>query len=126
MSLHAKLSPEALARLRAQKRNSIITSIIIAILIVFLICVILLYLLLPIIYNNSQELVAYQTATKDAEEVTKPEMTNNVERKPTAPSSSMAKIIAANTPSITAIPVPEIDAPNPSLDFGNGDDFGAG
>ncbi|MEM9235331.1 MAG: prenyltransferase/squalene oxidase repeat-containing protein, partial [Verrucomicrobiota bacterium] len=43
-----------------------------------------------------------------------------------APSSSMAKVIAANTTSPTAVPVPEVDVPEPSTDFGDGDDFGDG
>jgi len=47
-------------------------------------------------------------------------MARTVERKPSAPSSSMAKVIAANTVSTTAIPVPEIDVPEPSTDFGDG------
>lgn len=38
----------------------------------------------------------------------------------------MAKVIAANTTSPTAIPVPEIEVPVPSAEFGDGDDFGAG
>lgn len=53
-------------------------------------------------------------------------MTRAVERKPAAQSSSMAKVIAANTHSNTAIPLPEIKAPDPAIDFGDGDDFGDG
>ena len=126
MSLHAQLSPEALARLHAQQRNSTITSIIISILVVLLVGVILLYLLLPPIDNYSPEIVSYQAGAEEEDKVTKREMTRAVERKPSAPSSSMAKVIAANTTSTTAIPVPEVDVPDPSTDFGNGDDFGDG
>jgi hypothetical protein len=35
-------------------------------------------------------------------------------------------VIAAQTTSNVAIPVPEVDVPQPSTDFGNGDDFGDG
>jgi competence protein ComGC len=126
MSLHAQLSPEAMTKLRAQQRNSTITSIIISLLLVLLVGVILLYLLLPPINNFTPEIVSYQTGDEDKEKVTKRQMTRAVERKPSAPSSSMAKVIAANTVSPTAIPVPEIDVPDPSTDFGNGDDFGDG
>jgi hypothetical protein len=126
MSLHAQLSPEAQARLHAQQRNSTITSIIISLLMVVLIGLVLLYLLLPPIDNFTPEIVSYQAGAEDKEKVTKREMTRAVERKPSAPSSSMAKVIAANTTSPTAIPVPEIDVPDPSTDFGNGDDFGDG
>ena len=38
----------------------------------------------------------------------------------------MSKVIAANTSSPTAIPIPEIDVPDPSTDFGDGNDFGDG
>jgi hypothetical protein len=38
----------------------------------------------------------------------------------------MAKVIAANTQSPTAVPVPDQLTNAPSLDFGDGDDFGAG
>ncbi len=54
------------------------------------------------------------------------EMTPKVQRKPSAPSSSMAKVIASTTPSPTAIPVPDVRVPDPSVDFGSGDDFGDG
>ncbi|MBK1831508.1 terpene cyclase/mutase family protein [Verrucomicrobiaceae bacterium R5-34] len=126
MSLHAQLSPEAQARLAAQQRNSTITSIIISLLVVTLIGIILLFLLLPPVDNFTPEIVSYQSGADDKEKVTKREMTRAVERKPSAPSSSMAKVIAANTSSTTAVPVPEIDVPDPSMDFGNGDDFGDG
>lgn len=126
MSLHAQLSPEAQARLQAQQRNSTITSIIISVLVVCLMLVILLYLLLPPIDNFTPEIVSYQAGADDKEKVQKREMTRAVERKPSAPSSSMAKVIAAQTTSPTAVPVPEVDVPDPSTDFGNGDDFGDG
>jgi len=126
MSLHAQLSPEAQARLHAQQRNSTITSIIISILVVCLMGIILLYLLLPPIDNFTPEIVSYQSGADEEEKVNKREMTRTVQRKPSAPSSSMAKVIAASTVSNTAIPVPEMDVPDPSTDFGNGDDFGDG
>ena len=126
MSLHAQLSPEAQARLAAQQRNSTITSVIIALLVVLLIGVVLLLLLLPKVDNFTPEIVSYQAGTDETEKVVKRELNRAVERKPSAPSSSMAKVIAANTTSTTAVPVPEIDVPDPSTDFGNGDDFGDG
>lgn len=126
MSLHAQLSPEAQKRLHDQQRNSTITSIIISLLVILLIGIILLYLFLPPIEKFTPEIVSYQAGTEDKDKVTKREITRAVERKPSAPSSSMAKVIAASTSSPTAIPVPEIDVPDPSTDFGNGDDFGDG
>lgn len=126
MSLHAQLSPEAQARLQAQQRNSTITSIIISILSVLLVGIILLYWFLPVIENVTPDIVSYQAGADEKDKVQKREITRAVERKPSAPSSSMAKVIAANTTSPTAVPVPEVDVPDPSADFGNGDDFGDG
>ena len=126
MSLHAQLSPEAEARLRAQQRNSTITSIIISILSVVLIGILLLWILLPTIETFTPEIVSYQAGAEDEQKITKREMTRAVERKPSAPSSSMAKVIAANTTSLTAVPIPDVDTPDPSADFGDGNDFGDG
>ena len=47
-------------------------------------------------------------------------------KKPSAPSSAMAKVIAAQTTSPTAIPVPELDDLLPAADFGDRADFGGG
>jgi hypothetical protein len=51
---------------------------------------------------------------------------NQVQRKPSAPSSSMAKVVAADSTSTVAIPEPPTNTPAPTRDFGDGDDFGAG
>ena len=126
MSLHAQLSPEAEARLRAQQRNSTITSIIISILSVVLIGILLLWILLPTVETFTPEIVSYQAGAEEEKKITKREMTRAVQRKPAAPSSSMAKVIAANTTSLTAVPIPEVDTPDPSADFGDGNDFGDG
>jgi hypothetical protein len=54
-------------------------------------------------------------------------MTRGVARKPSAPSSSMAKVIASNARSNTAIPVPEVaEIQDLSMDFGTGSAFGDG
>jgi hypothetical protein len=126
MSQHAKLSPEAKAKLHAQKRNSTISSIIIALLISALLVVILYYIAISPIFKNTEELVTYSAGTESEEKVVKPEMTDQVEKKPSSPSASLAKVIAANTPSPTAIPVTDLTITEPSLDFGNSDDFGDG
>jgi hypothetical protein len=126
MSLHAQLSPEAQAKLDAQKRNSTISSIIIALLICALLVAILFYIALSPLFKNTEELVTYSSGTNAEETIVKPEMNNEVEKKPSSPSSSMAKVIAANTPSATAVPVPDQIVTEPSLDFGDGDDFGDG
>ncbi|MFP6881739.1 MAG: prenyltransferase/squalene oxidase repeat-containing protein [Roseibacillus sp.] len=125
MSLHAQLSPEAEAKLEAQKRNSVITSVVISLLVLALIILVLLFILLPSLLLSSPSLVTYQAGMPDEDKMERKEITDQIQRKPSAPSSSMAKVIASSTPSPTAVPVPETDA-EPNLDFGSGDDFGAG
>lgn len=126
MSQHAQLTPEAEKKLQNQKRNSTISSIIIALLFCALLVAILFYIALSPLFKNTDEFVTYSSNAETEDTVTKPEMTNQVEKKPSAPSSSMAKVIAANTPSPTSIPVPDETAVEPSLDFGDGNDFGDG
>lgn len=126
MSLHAQLSPEAQARLQTQQRNSTISAIVISILVIVLLCLILAFILLPSWVKETPVIVSYQGTVTEDTNVEVKKMNTSVERKPSAPSSSMAKVIAANTASPTAVPVPEVDIPNPSTDFGNGEDFGEG
>ncbi len=126
MSLHAQISAEAQAKLEAQKRNSTISSIIIALLFCALLVAILVLITLSPIFKNIEEMVTYTPTGESEETVTKPEMTSEVEKKPSSPSSSMAKVIASNTPSAVSVPVPDQIVAEPSLDFGNGNDFGDG
>ncbi|MCP5111738.1 MAG: hypothetical protein GY953_12985, partial [bacterium] len=126
MSLHAQLTPEAEDRLRAQKRNSTISSVLISILILVLGGLILAFILLPSLFVESPTIVTYNSGAPDKEELEKKQINNQIKRQTSAPSSAMAKVIASTTPSPTAIPVPEVDVPNPSTDFGSGDDFGDG
>jgi hypothetical protein len=126
MSLHAQLSPEAQARLDAMKRNSTISSIIIAILSIVLIGLLLAFIFIQPFLKETPVIVTY-SANVPAEEVLETKkVSTNSKQKPSAPSSSSAKVIAAATTSNVAIPVPEVDVPQPSTDFGNGDDFGDG
>lgn len=127
MSLHAQLSPEAQARLKAQQRISTLTSIIVAILSVALIGTLLLLLLLPSVETFTPEIVSYHSPSEEDNKVQKRQIiTRAVERKPSAPSSSMARVIAANTQSNVAVPIPEINVTEPSTEFGDGNDFGDG
>ncbi len=50
----------------------------------------------------------------------------SVAGKPSAPTSSMAKVVASSPASPTSLPVPDIEVPKPSVDFGDGDAFGSG
>ncbi len=126
MSTHAQLTPEAEQQLRNQKRNSTISAIIISLLSCALLVAILFYIALASFSKNQEELVTYSSGVESDEKITKPEMTNEVAKKPSSPSSSMSKVIASSTPSPTAVPVPDITIEEPSLDFGDGNDFGDG
>jgi len=126
MSLHAQLSPEAQARLDAIKRNSTISSIVIAILSIVLIGLLLAFILINPCFKETPVIVTYSANIPAEEVIESKKVSTNSKQKPSAPSSSSAKVIAAQTTSNVAIPVPEVDVPQPSTDFGNGDDFGDG
>lgn len=126
MSLHAQLSPEAQQALRARQRNSTVLSIVISLLVIVLLGLILAFIFLPSLLKETPVIVSYSSSVTDNNDLEQKKVTNQVERKPSAPSSSMAKVIAANTTSPTAVPVPDVAVTDPSLDFGNGDDFGDG
>ncbi|MGB1261171.1 MAG: hypothetical protein ACPG6P_14095, partial [Akkermansiaceae bacterium] len=126
MSVHAHLSPEAVERLKAQRRNTAASSALIAVLLLVLIGVILALFLLPKIETITPDIVSYQGSKDKDESIRERKLSSNVQRKPSSPSSSMARVIASNTASTIAVPVPEEIDPAPSVDLGNGDDFGDG
>jgi hypothetical protein len=126
MSLHAKLSPEAQARLEQQRRMSTVSSIVISLLFIVLVALILAFVFLPSYNKETPVIVTYTGNTDDDQQIEEKKLTNSVQRKPSAPASSRAKVIAANTTSPTAVPVPDVDVPQPTTDFGDGDDFGEG
>jgi hypothetical protein len=125
MSLHA-IKPETEARFRQQRRNSFISSAIIGLLVVVLVMLILSFLLLSPLFRESPTIITYQAQPPAEEEQADLKIRNSVERKPSAPSSAMARVIAANTQSPVAVPVSDTDVITPSVDFGDGDDFGNG
>jgi len=125
MSIHARneQSEQALA---AQRRTATLTSIIVSLLAMVLLGLLLAFIFFETRLEKTPEIYTYASTVSDDEVIVKPEIQNQVERKPSAPSSSMAKVIAANTVSPIAIPVVDTDVDTPTLDFGNGDDFGSG
>ena len=126
MSIHAQLSPEAQARLDAMKRNSTITSIIIAFLSLVLIGLLLAFIAIAPFLQETPVIVTYSASVPTEEVLETKKVSTNSKQKPSAPSASSAKVIAAATSSNVAIPVPEVDMAQPTTDFGNGDDFGDG
>ena len=126
MSLHAQLSPEAQAALAAQKRTSTISALIISVLAFGLVILILMVIALTVNLKSPPEIISYSSGLSEDEQINRPETTSQVERKPSSPSSSMAKVIATASASPTAVPTPNIEFSEPSLDFGNANDFGEG
>lgn len=125
MSLHAQLSPEAIARLQAQKRNSTISSLVIAILVIVLLGLVLGLFLIPRIEKDEVVIVTYnyeETQEKPDERVPK----ETPQKKPSSPSASVAKVITSAAVSEVAVPVPDVAVTSPSLDFGESMDFGSG
>ena len=120
--------PSATAKeaLRRQQKLSTVVSLITALLIITLIGIILGIIMMVTEKKEIPTIVSYNAASEDEVVVEKQKLRTNVSRKPSSPSSAIARIIASTTASPTAIPVPEINVPEPSLDFGDGDDFGDG
>ena len=121
MSIHVQLSPEALTRLKAQQRNSTITSIIISILVVLLICITLLLLLLPGVEKFEAEITTFPEYVE--EDTTDPveEITRTVTRPPSSTAPTPSRVIASNIESAVAIPT-TTDIVEASVDFGSSDD----
>jgi hypothetical protein len=126
MSLHVQLSPEALENLRRQRRNSTISSIVVSFLVVASIFLIMGIFFINIQVKETPTIVTYEASTEDENQIEEKKVNTQVQRKPSAPSSSMAKVIAANANSPVSIPVPDVEVITPSMDFGDGEDFGGG
>ncbi|BDS07871.1 hypothetical protein NT6N_29110 [Oceaniferula spumae] len=113
-----------------------------------LVCVVIFSLMTPVLKRSSSlsvdrdiDFVSYMASEKQAEESAEPSVppTDDSEifksknqsrraelRKPSVPSSSMAKVTGSNTNSPVNIPVPDETIPMPSQGYGNGEDFGDG
>jgi hypothetical protein len=126
MSLHVQLSLEALENLRRQRRNSTISSIVVSFLVVASIFLIMGIFFINIQVKETPTIVTYEASTEDENQIEEKKVNTQVQRKPSAPSSSMAKVIAANANSPVSIPVPDVEVTTPSMDFGDGEDFGGG
>lgn len=126
MSIHAQLSEEAQQRLLKQKRVSTISSFLIAIMTIVLIALVLGFFLLPNLAKDDVQIVSYKSNTADDTEPVAEKVKTNVQRKPTAPSSSPVKTIVASTTSPTSIPTVDAVETVEALEFGDGDDFGTG
>lgn len=57
------------------------------------------------------KIVTYSGSPEEAETIPKGQTQQKIERKPSSSSSSMSKVIAANTASPSAVPIPLIESP---------------
>lgn len=126
MSLSSVVSPEVEIALKRQRAKATISSLLISILAIVLLGIILALIAIKGLSFSTPDVVTYKASSPEDNQLEERKISPTVQRKPSSPSSSMAKVIAANVASPVAIPVPEVEVPVESVDFGNGDDFGAG
>ncbi len=126
MSLHVELSEEAAQRLQSIRRNNTISSMVIALLVVVLIGLVFGLVALKTIVKETPTFVTYQANAPEETQTQTRKVQPNLNRKPSSPSNSIAKVIVANTVNTVAVPVPDQDVTTPSLEFGDGDGFGSG
>lgn len=132
MSIHIRLSEEAEAELRKQKRNSSIFSMIISTLVISLIFLVLGLIALkaiPIAKENDFEVIHVK-----GDEIPKPEpptVKPLARSKPSAPSERPNNVIVSHSLSNLSIPTVDVDVTTPGFgmsddgfDFGSGDSIG--
>ena len=124
MSIHVDLSPEAQKKLHDQRRNSTISSVAISVLAIAVIGLLLGIFLLPEMVKEVPTIVTYEANLEDENRPEETKVQTNVTRKPTSPTTTLAKVIVANTAAPTSVPVPNVDISTPSLEFGDFGDFG--
>jgi len=91
-----------------------------------LIGLILGFFLLDTYIQEVPQIVTYQATSQEDQQPEERQIKTQIQRKPSSPSSAQAKVIAAAADSPTAVPVPDIEITEPSIDFGDDVDFGEG
>lgn len=120
-------SDEAAKALKRQNKQSTLLSLAIAVLLVVLFGLLLFLVMIPGWFVETKTIVTYSAPlSEDLDNIRRPEVTHQLQRKAAAPSSSVAKVLASSMPSAVAIPVPEFSEDAIGSDFGSGDDFGEG
>lgn len=126
MSLHAQLSPEAIARLQAQRRNNSIGSILIGILTVMLIALIGGLLAIKTIAPKEETFVVYEMPKEEDDKI-KPKPRPEIKpKKPSPPKKTTMNYIVNTRPAELNAPVPDVTMPTPSFDLGTTTEFGNG
>lgn len=124
MSLHAQLSPQAQARIAAQRRTSTLTSIIIALLLMTLIGVILMIIAMASHTKSIPRMNYVSVAGEKDDKLETKKISNTIMRRPSPPSNMRTNAIVTNAASTVSIPVPEIKPTESDFGFGNGEGFG--
>lgn len=124
MSLHAN-SPEATKAMRRSQKMQAASSAAIAFLFITLIMLILSLFLLQPNFKEVPVIVSYEYEQKEQKDERKTHK-ETIKKKPSAPSSSVAKVIASTAVANVAIPVPEVEVTAIDSDFGMDGDFGSG
>ncbi len=125
MSHHAKITPEAAAKIAAQRRNTTITSFIIAILLGVLIGLTLyLIVFVPPPASIPQTRVIYAPPHEEAETPKQTQIRHSI-AKPVPPAAAVSPPIISSV-SFSQIAIPESTFAEPSFNYGNFDsDFGS-
>ena len=111
--------------LSEQRKKETIQSLITALMGITVVLAVLAVIALIPTRRESPTIITYNAPLEEEEpKLQKKEMTNNVQPRPPGASSSMAKVIAASTPSAVSVPITEITIPDAML--GMEDDFGPG
>ena len=124
MSLHAQLSPDAVATLTRQQRQSTVTSIIISILSCLLIFLALLFWWLEPIQKTPVDIITYHGDKPKPIPPDKPSFERPIRHTPKAPTNNPTKNLVTPTQNKIALPVVDIETPQPSSDPGSGEELG--
>ena len=125
-SITSHSTSEARSKLNRQRRISTVVSLFTAILTLVLVGLILAIILFQFEKEEAPTIISYSAPAEEVEVIEKKTHKTEVSRKPSAPSASMARVIASTTSSPVSVPVPEFEVPDTSVDFGDGEDFGDG
>lgn len=90
---------------------------VISLLSITLLALILAFFVLPNIAKESPTIVTYTSLKMNADEVKMQKVSRNIPRKPSRPSSSMSRAIAASATAEVSIPLQEADVLEPSMSF---------
>lgn len=131
MSIHIRLSEEAEAEIRKQKRNSSICSVIISGLVISVIFLVLGVIALKSIPVEKVDIIAIHVDSNEISDP-KPPVVKPISRgKPSRPSEYSNNAIVSHTPSDLSIPTIEVDVTTPGFgmsdegfDMGSGDFIG--